>query len=263
LTVLHHLLDGPDDAPVLVLSNSMGATLEMWDPQVPALAEQLRVVRYDHPGHGGSTVDAATGSASIDDLGTQVLTFLDNLEVDRFSFCGLSLGGMVGMWLAVNAPERLDRLVLCATSANAGAPQGFLDRAKAVRAGGVEVLGDGALGMWFTPGYVQEHPEAEVLFWRMRGQLQAEGYAQACEAAAGFDFQDRLAEITAPTLVLAGANDLAITEEHATALQRGIPGAKLVVVPDSAHLLNIEQPDTVSELILDHVLVPDVATPVR
>jgi 3-oxoadipate enol-lactonase len=247
------VLDGPEDAPVVVLSNSMGATLEMWDPQIPVLAEHLRVVRYDHPGHGGSTVDDATDAAGIEGFGRQVLTFLDNLEVDRFSFCGLSLGGMVGMWLAVNAPERLDRLVLCATSAKAGPPQPFLDRAQAVRDGGVEVLGDGALGMWFTPGYVDAHPGAGLLFWRMRTQLQAEGYAQACEAAAGFDFQDRLADITAPTLILAGANDLAITEEHAAALERGIPGARLVVIPDAAHLLNIEQPETVSALILAHV----------
>ena len=147
---------GRDDGPVLVLSNSLGSTGAMWDPQVPRLAERLRVVRYDHRGHGGSPVPP--GPYSLDDLGADALALLDRLGLERVHWCGLSLGGMVGMWMAINAPERIDRLVLCCTSARLGPPEMWADRAATVRAEGVEAIADAGIGRWLTEGFIEREP---------------------------------------------------------------------------------------------------------
>ena len=153
---LHHVVDGPADAPPLVLSSSLGTTLEMWEPQVAPLAEHFRVVRYDRRGHGRSPVprDATT----IDDLGGDLVELLDELGLERVSFCGLSLGGVEGMWLAVNAPERVERLVLCCTAASFPPRQGWLDRAAVVRAGGMDAIVDAILGRWFRPVFHGHSP---------------------------------------------------------------------------------------------------------
>ena len=172
---LHHRIQGPEDAPVLVLANSLGTTLEMWDAQAPALGEKYRLVRYDHRGHGGSPVPP--GPYAMDDLGRDVLALMDLLGVERFSFCGLSVGGMVGMWLGSEAPERIERLVLCCTAARFDPSGAWDERARAVRAGGVGAVADAVLRRWFTPAFSEEHPE--VLDWAggMLREAPAEGYA--------------------------------------------------------------------------------------
>ncbi len=247
---LHYLLEGPEDAPTLVLSNSLGTTLEMWDEQAPALSERFRLLRYDHRGHGSSPV--RLGPYNIEDLGRDVLVLLDRLEVERFSFCGLSIGGMVGMWLAGETPERVESLVLCCTSARF-APGTFESRAQTVRAEGVGAIADAVVERWFTPAFREGRPEVAEWARRMLLETPAEGYAGCCEAVRDADLSGRLGTISAPTLVVAGADDPAAPPEEAGLIRDSIPNASLEVIPDAAHLANIEQPEAVTQAILDHL----------
>jgi 3-oxoadipate enol-lactonase len=248
---LNHRVDGPEDAPVVVLASSIGTTLEMWDPQVETLARAARVVRYDHPGHGGSEV--VRGPLSMEDLGRGLLSLLDELGVERFSFCGLSLGGAVGQWLGVHAAERLDRLVLCCTASRFGPPEGWNDRARIVRARGTAAIAEAVLERWFTEDFRRRRPE-EAARWRaVLEAVPAEGYAAGCEAIRDFDLSGRLGAITAPTLVIAGADDPATPPSDGRALADGIPGARLEVVERAAHLANIEQPEAVGRAIAEHL----------
>jgi 3-oxoadipate enol-lactonase len=196
---LHHILDGPEGAPVIVLANSLGTTLSMWDDQAPALQTRFRLLRYDHRGHGSSPVPP--GPYMIEDLGRDVLALLEQLGIDRVSFCGLSLGGMVGMWLASEVPERIDRLVLCCTAARF-APGAYDSRA---RTDGVTEIADNVLERWFTPAF--RASQRDVVEWarRMLHETPAEGYAGCCEAVRDADLRSRLSDIRAPTLVIAGA----------------------------------------------------------
>jgi 3-oxoadipate enol-lactonase len=247
---LHHLLEGPEDAPVLVLSNSLGTTLAMWDEQAPALSERFRLLRYEHRGHGGSPVPP--GPYKIEDLGRDVLVLLDRLEVERFSFCGLSIGGLVGMWLAGEAPERVERLVLCCTSARF-APDTFDSRARTVRAEGVSAIADAVVERWFTPTFREESPEVAEWAWRMLLDTPDEGYASCCEAVRDADLSGRLGTISTPTLVIAGADDPAAPPDQAELISDSIPNANLEVIPDAAHLANVEQPEAITQAILDHL----------
>ena len=244
---LAHALDGPEKGPVLVLANSMGTTMAMWDQQLGPLSDRLRVLRYDHRGHGGSEVPA--GPYRIEELGTDLLGLLDELGLDRVSLCGLSLGGMVAMWVAANAPDRIDRLALCCTAATVKGPV-YLERAAKVRAGGTASVTGEVLSRWFTPSF---RDDAQVE--RAAGMLRAtpdEGYAGCCEALAAMDLRDGLSRITAPTLVVAGADDLATPPAKAREIAAAIGGALLRVVPGAAHLANVEQPEQVTRLLLDH-----------
>ena len=252
LTVdLHHQIEGPEDAPVLVLSSSLGTTLEMWDAQAPALRERFRLVRYDHRGHGGSPV--LPGPYAMEDLGRDVLALMERLGIERFSFCGLSIGGMVGMWLGSEAPDRVERLILCCTAARFDPPGAWDERAKAVRTGGMEAVADAVLQRWFTPVFREEHPE--VLDWAggMLRDAPPEGYAGCCEAIRDADLRHKLDEINAPTLVIAGADDPAAPVEKAETIRDGIPDCRLAVVERAAHIANVERPDEVTGEILDHL----------
>ena len=247
---LHYLLEGPEDAPVLVLSTSLGTTLAMWDEQAPALSERFRLLRYDHRGHGCSPVPP--GPYKIEDLGHDVLAMLDRLEVERFYFCGLSIGGMVGMWLAGEVPERVERLVLCCTSARF-APDTFDSRAQTVRAEGVSAIADAVVERWFTPAFREDHPEIAEWARRMLIDTPAEGYAGCCEAIRDADLGGRLGKISAPTLVIAGADDPAAPPDDAKLIRDSIPGAHLTVIPRAAHLANVEQLEAVMGAVLEHL----------
>jgi 3-oxoadipate enol-lactonase len=181
----HHVVDGQLDAPVLVLASSLGTTLEMWGPQVAPLGEHFRIVRYDRRGHGGSPV--APGPTTIDALGGDLVELLDVLAVERVSFCGLSLGGVEGMWLALNAPERVERLALCCTAASFPPRQGWVDRASTVRTGGMGAIADAVLGRWFRPSFHEAHPEVVARFRAMLVATPVAGYAACCEALADAD----------------------------------------------------------------------------
>jgi 3-oxoadipate enol-lactonase len=249
---LHHLLEGSEDAPVVVMANSLGTTLRMWDDQAPALRDRFRLLRYDHRGHGGSPVPP--GPYTIEDLGRDVLALLDRLEVERFSFCGLSIGGMVGMWLAGEVPGRIERLVLCCTSAHLGPlADAYAARARTVREHGVAGISGTVLERWFTPAFRASRPEVVEWAGRMLRGTPAEGYAGCCEAIRDMDLRDRLAEIRTPTLVVAGANDPAIPPDHAERIRDSVPEAHLMVIEGAAHLANVEQPEALTRAVLDHL----------
>jgi 3-oxoadipate enol-lactonase len=247
---VNYALEGPEDAPVLVLSNSLGSTLEMWDDQASVLRERFRLVRYDQRGHGGSPVPS--GPYKIEDLGLDLLALLDRLEIERVSFCGLSIGGLVGMWLASEDPDRVERLVLCCTAARFD-PDMYDARARKVRAEGVRSISDVALERWFTPEFRASRPETLEWAESMLRGTPTEGYAGCCEVLRDADVRDRLKAIRAPTLVIAGAEDPAATVEQAEEIRDSIPGARLAVIENAAHLANIEQPEAVTREILDHL----------
>ncbi|HEY1367590.1 MAG TPA: 3-oxoadipate enol-lactonase, partial [Gaiellaceae bacterium] len=243
---LYHRFEGNQDGPVLVLSNSLGTTPELWDAQLPVLTPRFRVLLYDHPGHGGSPLPAQP--TAIDDFVRPLVELLDELELERVSFCGLSLGGVVGMLLAAREPERVDRLVLACTGPRFWTPELWAKRAATARGQGLIGLVDGTLARWFTPGA----DPAEVA--RLREIILAtpsEGYARACEALGGADAEPRLGEIRARTGVIAGAADPSVPPEMVELLGDRIPDVRVTVIPDSAHLANVEQPEAFNRALLD------------
>lgn len=247
MTRLRHRVDGPAEAPVVVFSNAIGTSFELWDEQAEALAGRFRVLRYDHRGQGGS--DVPPGPYSLPMLARDLTSLLDELGIAQVSVVGLSLGGAVGMQFAVTSPERLDRLVLACTSARFGPPESWLERAALVRRAGVVPLVDPVLARWFTAGAGDD----EVA--RCRAMLEAtpvEGYAACCEALAAWDFRAELGDIDAPTLVLAGAEDPATPLAHAEEIAHGV-GAALRVLEGAAHLANIEQPAAFSSALVEHL----------
>ncbi len=251
MTALHYEISGPSDAPVLLMGGSLGTTLKMWDGQLP-LAERVRLVRHDHRGHGGSP--SPPGPYSIDDLGRDVLELMDSLGIASASYCGLSIGGMVGMWLGANAPERIERLILICTSAYMPPASMWQERVETVRsAGSVEPLADAVVERWLTPGYAASHPEVRA---KLRGMLVAsdpEGYAGCCGAIGRMDLRGELGRISVPTLVISGSDDLATPVEHQRLIAQGIPGARHEIVGPAAHVAAVEQAGRVNDLILECV----------
>ena len=249
---LHHAESGPRDAPAVVLGSSLGTTLDMWAPVLGPLERSHRVVRFDHRGHGGSPVP--NGPYEIADLGGDVLALLDRLELERCAYVGVSLGGMVGLWLAAHAPARITRLVAVCSSAHLPPPEPWAQRAaKVLAAGDVAAVADAVLARWFTPAYARSHPE--VLGWvaaMLRG-TPAAGYAACCGVIERLDLRGELARITAPTLVVGAAGDHAIEPEHSRAIAAGVAGARLEVLSDGAHLAAIECADEVAALIEAHL----------
>ena len=248
--MIHHTVTGHGDAPVLVLSNSLGSTLAMWDPQAASLAERFRLVRYDTRGHGSSPIPPSP--YSIDDLGTDVIELLDHLDVERAHVAGLSLGGMTAMWLAINAPQRVDRLVLLCTSPLMGPAQMWADRAVTVREHGTQAIVDATLERWLTDDYRAQHDVSPIR--AMFNGIDDVGYARCCGVIEHMDLTPGLPSITARTLVIGGAQDPATPpEDHAQRIAAAIPGARLEVLDPGAHLLNIERPEAVTALILEHL----------
>ncbi|RIV37613.1 3-oxoadipate enol-lactonase [Micromonospora radicis] len=248
---LHADLDGPPDAPLLLLGSSLGTTGAMWQPQLATLTQRFRVVRYDHLGHGRSA--APPGPYTIDLLGRQVLALIDDLGADRVHYAGLSLGGMVGMWLAAHAPDRIDRLALVCTSAALGPADGWRARAATAYAGRLDTIADTVVQRWFTPAFVAARPEIVAAYRSMLTATPAAGYAGCCEAIAGMDLRADLTAVRAPTLVIAAADDPATPPEHAADIAERIPSARLVVLDDAAHLANVEQPEQVGRLLAAHL----------
>jgi 3-oxoadipate enol-lactonase len=231
--------------PVLALPSSLGTTTELWDPNVGYWSDAFRLLRYNQ-----------RGRTSIMELGRDLLELLDEVGADRVSVCGLSLGGATAMWVAANAPERIDRLVLACTSARFSDPEPWLERAALVRERGLEPIADSIVARWFTPA---ERPEVVARFRKLLVETPPEAYAACCEALAAWDFRDRLDMIQAPTLVIAAAEDPSTPPEHAELLAREIPDAKLVVLTDAAHLANVEQADAFSKLVTKHLAPVEVA----
>jgi 3-oxoadipate enol-lactonase/4-carboxymuconolactone decarboxylase len=252
---VHHEVSGPEDGPPVVLAGSLGSDLRMWDPQVAALvAAGFRVIRYDHRGHGGSP--APVGPYTLAELASDLVALLDRLGERRVSLVGLSLGGMVGMWLAENAPSRLDRLVLCCTSAALGPASMWQERARTARVDGMSALAEAAVERWVTPSFRVSEPAKTTWLREMVASHSGEGYASCCTAIETMDIEPSLPSISVPTLVIAGADDPATPPEHAERIASAVPNARLAIVPGAAHLGNIERPMEFTGLIIDH-LRPD------
>ncbi|MBB5867405.1 3-oxoadipate enol-lactonase/4-carboxymuconolactone decarboxylase [Allocatelliglobosispora scoriae] len=238
----HFTVDGPADAPALLLGPSLGTSLAVWNAQVPALARDFRVVRWDLPGHGGSPADLIGSGAAVTGLARLVVGIADHLGIDRFTHLGISLGGAVGASLALDHPDRIDSLVLVCSSARFGEPGGWHDRAALVRAHGTATLIQAARSRWFTNGFAD--PAADRLIADLSAADPA-AYAACCDALAAFDLRADLHRITAPTLIVAGRDDIATPPAHARALADGIAAATLVEIPHAAHLAPVEQPRAV------------------
>jgi 3-oxoadipate enol-lactonase len=246
---------GARTAPVLVLGSSLGTTLEMWDPELAALELAARIVRFDTRGHGGSPLPPQPWD--IADLGGDVLALLDRLGLERVAYAGVSLGGMIGMWLAAHAPERIAKLVVICSSAHLAPPQAWAERAAAVRdAGSVAAVSDAVLERWFTSDYRREHPEVTAWVEAMLHACPPEGYAGCCGVLERLDLRGELALIRAPTLVIAAAEDPSTPPAHSEAIAAAVAGAELEVLPQGAHLAAIERADEVAALILRHLEAP-------
>jgi 3-oxoadipate enol-lactonase len=245
-------LTGAAGMPVLVLGNSLGTTGELWQPQLGPLGRSFRLLRYEHRGHGGSP--APPGPYSIADLGTDVLRLLDELEIETACYCGVSLGGMVGMWLAANAPDRIEALALCCTSARLQPAELWRDRAARVRAEGMASISRQVVARWFTPAYQDIHPDTVVGFVAtLEREVVPEGYAGCCDAIAAMDLRPLLASVQAPTLVLAGAEDPATPPWHGAVIAAAIPGARLRVIRGASHLANVSAAAEFSATLLAHL----------
>jgi len=245
-------LDGAAGAPVLVLGNSLGTTRDLWQPQLAALGAQFRLLRYEHRGHGGSP--APPGPYTIAGLGADVLALLDGFGIETAYYCGVSLGGMVGMWLAANAPSRIGALALCCTSARLPPAQLWTDRAALVRSTGLASISQQVVGRWFTPAFSGRHPGTVASFvTTMEERIVPEGYAGCCEAIAAMDLRPMLASVTARTLVIAGAEDPATPPWHGALIAAAIPGARLRVIRGAAHLANVSQAAEITAALLTHL----------
>ncbi|HMA28094.1 MAG: 3-oxoadipate enol-lactonase [Solirubrobacterales bacterium] len=254
---LDHTLEGPEGAPAIAFSNSLGTTGLIWDVQAAALSKQLRVLRYDIRGHGGTA--APPGPYSVPELAGDLLALLDRLELERVSFCGLSIGGMIGMWLGVNAPDRIERLVICCTAMRLPPPEMWTERAALVRIEGMGAVVDATMERWFTPAFPERSPE---LVKRIRETFlitDPEGYAGCCEALAGFDMTGELGAVRAPTLVIAGEEDPVGTPERAAAIAAEVLDSRLVVLPEARHLAAVEQADAVTAELERHLGVEAAA----
>lgn len=243
--------DGPADAPVLLLSNSLGTDMGMWVPQMAAWTQHARVLRYDQRGHGASDVPA--GAYSLDRLGRDVLELLDALRLEAVDFCGLSLGGMTGQWLGVRAPERVRRLVLANTSSYMGPPSSWDARIDAVRRTGLAPIVDVSVERWFTPEFAARAGEAIEPIRTMLLRTDAQGYVGCCAAIRDMDMRPAVRLIDVPTLVIGGDRDPATPPKHSKALSQAIPRAKLSML-DAAHLSNIEQPAGFATLVGDFLI---------
>lgn len=249
--LLHHAVDGPENAPVLVLGPSLGTDLGLFDAQVAAFADDWRVVRYDLRGHGGSA--APPGPYEMSDLAGDVVALLDRLGVERFHYAGVSLGGAIGQYLAIHSADRMLSLAVCASAARFPDPDSWTSRAAVARAEGTEAMVASRTGTWFTSQFADARPaEAERLLTMLR-DADREAYAGCCEALATFDVRADLGRVTAPTLVVAGDLDPATPVATVREIADGIPGARFVEIAGAAHLVNVEKAEAVNEALAAHL----------
>ncbi|SPD68815.1 Bifunctional 3-oxoadipate enol-lactonase/4-carboxymuconolactone decarboxylase (plasmid) [Cupriavidus taiwanensis] len=247
---LFYTVDGPEAAPAIIFSNSLGTDHTMWEPQAAALAGRCRVVRYDTRGHGRST---APGDAfTVEQLGQDVIAILDALRIDQAVFCGLSLGGLTGMWLGIHAPERFCRIVLANTAAKIGNAEGWNTRIDTVLRDGMAGMVAPSIERWFTPGFAATSDRALDSLRGVLAGLDPRGYAASCAAVRDADFRETVSSITVPVLVIAGSQDPSTTAQEGRALADAIPGARFVELP-AAHISSFEQPGRFTAALVDFV----------
>ena len=249
---INYEVEGPSNAPVLILCNSIGTNLSMWDDQAPAFTKQFRLVRYDRRGHGKS--GAPKGPYTMNQLGRDALAVADAAGAKTFNWCGLSMGGMVGQWLGANAPDRLRRLVISNTHCYYTDKAPWNDRIKLVGEKGLAPLADPMMERWFTPGFRERSPDKVA---RVRGMFMAtptDGFLGCCFAVRDMDFRESNSRIRTPTLVIVGSKDVATPPAWGEAIAQQIRGAKLASIPDVSHMSNIEQPKVYADMVIDFLL---------
>lgn len=246
---LHYEIEGAHNAPVLVMSNSLGTDMQMWAPQMDSLLPRFRVLRYDTRGHGGSGLPSpAAAPFGFAELGQDVLAIMDHAGIGRAHFCGLSMGGMTGMWLAANHPERFDRFVLANTAALIGPASGWDTRIQTVRSQGMAAIVDAVLARWFSAAWLAGNAARIAPVRQMLLDASPEGYTANCAAVRDADLRAQLQRISSPVLVIAGTHDLATTPAQGREVAQGIAGARYVEL-DGAHLSNWEQPEGFAQAV--------------
>jgi 3-oxoadipate enol-lactonase len=245
---LAYRLDGPNDhAPVVVLLHSLGTDLRMWEAQARPLARSFRVLRYDCRGHGVS--DVAAEPVTVERLGRDVLALLDHLAIARAHLCGVSLGGLTALWLAVHAPERVDRVVLANTGARVGSVESWEARIQAVERGGMPAIRDAVLARWVGQEFRVAHPDVARMLGQMLDHTPVEGYVAACRALRDADLRAEAHAVRVPTLIVAGERDESTPPALSEALHAAIPGSVLEILPAAAHLSNVERPEEFTALV--------------
>jgi 3-oxoadipate enol-lactonase len=245
---IHIEVEGREGAPALMLSNSLGTDLTMWNPQVKNFAEKFRLIRYDRRGHGQS--GAPKGPYSMERFGRDVLAVLDALKIERTHWCGLSMGGMVGQWLGANAPGRIDRMIFSNTACYYSDKDLWNARIKLLREKGLTAIADAIIERWFTKGFRDRAPQTIAGMRDILVKTPLEGYVGCCEAIRDMDHREMLPKIKAPVLIIAGKQDLATTVENAEFIRARVPRSKLTVI-DAAHISNVEQPDIYTKTALE------------
>jgi 3-oxoadipate enol-lactonase len=246
---VHYNLAGPAGAPVVMMSNSLGTSLAIWDPQAEALLSRFRVLRYDTRGHGLTDCPTAAKGYTIDQLSADAVALLDALELDAVHFCGLSIGGLIGQRLAATAPQRVKSLILCDTAPRIGPPQMWDDRVAAIRKGGIEVIAEGTMQRWFTTRFQVERQAELAGIRNMLVRTPPEGYIGCSLAIRDAELGPDDRKISCPTLVVVGESDPATPPSAAREIADAIKGARLELIANAAHIVTIEQPAALNRLL--------------
>lgn len=244
--VINYQTFGDASKPALVFSNSLGTNYGMWQKQFNAFKENFFVICYDTRGHGSSS--APQGPYTLEQLGQDVVNLLDHLNVAKASFCGISMGGLTGQWLAINKPERFNHVIVCNTAAKIGQEAAWLDRAKLVREQGLQPIASTAASRWFTDPFIQSQAAVVENLSNDLAAGSAEGYASCCEALAKADVREQLKDITVPVLVIAGKQDPVTTVADGQFMVDRIPNAKLFEI-DASHISNVEKPEDFNQAV--------------
>jgi 3-oxoadipate enol-lactonase len=250
---IHYSLEGNTSLPILVLSNSLGTNFSMWDPQMDAFLKHFCVLRYDTRGHGHSSI--TPGPYTIDQLSKDVIGLLDSLHLDKVHFCGLSMGGMTAMWLALNTPERLNKVIFCSTAVKIGNAETWQSRIDAVEKSGMNAIASATMERWFTNDFRQNHPATVAQIQEMVSAADPSGYIANCAAVRDFDFRDKIAHVTCNGLVISGKRDPATTVADGQFISQQVKAAAFVEL-DAAHLSNIEAPAKFTQTVLDFLASP-------
>jgi 3-oxoadipate enol-lactonase len=245
---IHVEVEGPEGAPALMLSNSLGTDLTMWDPQAKAFAETFRLIRYDRRGHGQS--GAPKGPYSMERFGRDALAVLDALKIKKTHWCGLSMGGMVGQWLGANAPERMDRIILSNTNCYYADKEFWAGRIRFLREKGLGAIVAPTMDRWFSKGFRDRAPQTIARMSEILLKLPLEGYIGCCEAIRDMDHREALTRIKAPVLIIAGKLDPATTVEDAEFIHGRVGGSKLTII-EAAHISNVEAPEIYTKTVLE------------